>query len=763
MHTKLSYEEYYQQQMLFLHNYMMATPHSGDTLRNQRIDAFSQKQSIIIHPDFLAADPRRLLDTTKVGYLPTANTDVPGFLAPNPTDDGVDELRSYSCYRIVHGPIPFYLDNQFEEATVIPVLSTCAPNLMGSSPKDLKAYSEGFGTKERALRKGPYKEQCQKLADFIVRTAKDQGYNCLVMPPFGVGVYIKTLAKPSKKEATKIMFEAFAAAAERHELSIDWTIWDKSDNPERTKQILKNYARDNGFINPVITNDIITYTAHCRAKGCNAVMLNPGSDRTIGGHYTARNPKTLEEQMAQQSDLVLLHSAFNADMVRRFYAERPGFVAVDGEYYWCGIRILSKEETTKNGGFPFDQKELTFLAEHKAVAPNIRVLAHNLLWFHEQNDTLIDMPDTATYSAKSPADLEREGFEKRKKTKRFQPAVLHKGDILHYAEALTQSAPEKRFALLNPANRKHVGGGAFLGANALEECYFRQSSLGLAYVKHAFTSGFSYTAGGDKARPDYKQGMKKGESWFTDDVVIRPKDKHGAPFSVGIIGSTAPAYAHLIQARNDRSNAATIKEEIRAQCTAAIKNQVDVPVLTAFGCGAFHNDPKAVARYYWEVLYLEGYADFFDAVHFAIWQDQNPKAAQNFKHFEEVFTELNQTRIVLQQHSIDYYDSVTKTCPTQLSKALELLEDYTKANSCFGAFFGRVIHGTWGRNHIADVEKILEKRAQYKSVDALFTDLNTIALVNSKGALARRIEYIETCLITEKEEPAFQDAESFKI
>ena len=69
---------------------------------------------------------------------------------------------------------------------------------------------------------------------------------------------------------------------------------------------------------PVIHADMMLYAQALLEQQKDIVLLNPGSDRTIGGAYTHKNPTTLEEQIAQQSDLVLLHSQFNQLMVERF-------------------------------------------------------------------------------------------------------------------------------------------------------------------------------------------------------------------------------------------------------------------------------------------------------------------------------------------------------------------------------------------------------------------------------------------------------------
>lgn len=322
----------------------------------------------------------------------------------------------------------------------------------------------------------------------------------------------------------------------------------------------------------------------------------------------------------------------------------PGMVHIDNKPHYCGVRVLTKAESGKTD-FPYDLNALAWQGEHEKN-PNVKTLANNLLDVYKNGNRLSTSPHTSKTKPKMVAALQQ---PPRSLPDTAQEVVFHCGDIIGYTALLSERYPGKKIAILNPANRTHMGGGAFLGANALEEIYFRCSDLAVAYAKHAQDEGFRYQAYGDTARPDYDVQMGLGEAWYTSNITftqkpppnnVSPYVKLKKPFSVAIIGSTAPHYKDIAAARADSDNENVIKNEIRAQLTAAIENNIDIPVLTAFGCGAFNNDPAMVANYYWEVLYGEGYAKYFDQVEFAIWQDPDPKMPQNYETFFNVFKTL---------------------------------------------------------------------------------------------------------------------------
>jgi hypothetical protein len=323
MPNKLSYSEYYIQQMGFIDDYLnlLATGSSPsiDQARIQRMKQREPQQSIHFLDEFLEITPGKELETTRIGYWPRKDRTYPNIqLAPEAAlISGKDRRLSRS--RLVHGPVDFYLDSQLEQPTTISVITACAPNLMGSSAIDLAEFSTGTAKDNRQLQANKYKTECEKLASFIVSNAKTQGHNELIMPAFGVGVYINTLEPASRLLATEIMYKAFAQAASAYQIDIKWIVWAGDKDPHKKAQLLQSHS--NQYMQPIIAHDMLAYTQERIKAGTNVVMLNPGSDRTIGGLYIHEHPKTLEEQFAQQSDLVMLHSEFNQSMVNRFHQE----------------------------------------------------------------------------------------------------------------------------------------------------------------------------------------------------------------------------------------------------------------------------------------------------------------------------------------------------------------------------------------------------------------------------------------------------------
>ncbi|MBA3536019.1 MAG: hypothetical protein H0T84_05340 [Tatlockia sp.] len=304
MQEKISFDE----QMNFIDRYIRNDFAENDNKRVEKIKELQKKQTILFLDEFLGIEAGKELETTRIGYPPSDRVKYSSLqLAPEPAPN-----RHLSRYRLVYGPVDFYFN---ENPTQIPVISTCAPNL-NSSKIDLNTFY-----KNKEFNKELYKKECEKLARFIVSSVKVSGQYRLIMPAFGLGVYLDKLDNESKIKAKEIMYKAFAEEAEKHKITINWIVW-KGDTPKEnqqakeTEQILKSYNLNN--IKPIVHADILTYAKECKENGQKVVLLNPGSDRTIGGQYHMRNKKTLEEQIAQQSDLLFLHSEFNQPMVEQF-------------------------------------------------------------------------------------------------------------------------------------------------------------------------------------------------------------------------------------------------------------------------------------------------------------------------------------------------------------------------------------------------------------------------------------------------------------
>ncbi|KTC65059.1 Uncharacterised protein (plasmid) [Legionella adelaidensis] len=87
------------------------------------------------------------------------------------------------------------------------------------------------------------------------------------------------------------------------------------------------------------------------------------------------------------------------------------------------------------------------------------------------------------------------------------------------------------------------------------------------------------------------------------------------------------------------------------------------------------------------------------------------------------------------------YLKLWNTKSTPLLSARELLNDYTKGNSCVKRFF----YGHWNRHHVAEIAKIVDQidKGDIRSAADLMDALNAIVPGNPKGSFARRREFTE--------------------
>ncbi len=255
-----------------------------------------------------------LLSTTGVGKLPPHTRNQSG-IAPN--KEQAKDFRQLSRARITHGPVDFY-NEDFSRPRTIDVVTTCGVNLMGSSEADEAEFLIQKSGK-LVLDENKFRAEYRSIADHIVRTAASNG-SSLVTPAFGSGVYLNRLDGPDvspgeREKAQKIIFECFAEASSNYGTTVYWDAYTPAGKAQYDKMKREVSATMDCSKMHIETGDIVKLTQDKQAIE-KVTLLNPGSDRTIGGGYTAnpaKHPKLpLEEQLSQQSDLVLLHShAFN--------------------------------------------------------------------------------------------------------------------------------------------------------------------------------------------------------------------------------------------------------------------------------------------------------------------------------------------------------------------------------------------------------------------------------------------------------------------
>ena len=211
----------------------------------------------------------------------------------------------------------------------------------------------------------------------------------------------------------------------------------------------------------------------------------------------------------------------------------------------------------------------------------------------------------------------------------MQQVRVTKHKTFEAAIALHKEFPDKKIAVLNFASATRPGGGVKTGSRAQEESLCRCSTLfptldrrwlwqkyydvnrAAHDVRH--TDACIYSPGIVICKTDEQIPVRmKPEDFVTVDVIssaapnLRDKPSNGHNTETGKaiqMPETALFELHLKRAKHIMHIAAA--------------NKVDILVLGAFGCGAFANDPKVVAKAYYAAL--ASYRARFDVIEFAIY------------------------------------------------------------------------------------------------------------------------------------------------
>ncbi|MBU7569314.1 MAG: TIGR02452 family protein, partial [Flavobacterium sp.] len=77
------------------------------------------------------------------------------------------------------------------------------------------------------------------------------------------------------------------------------------------------------------------------------------------------------------------------------------------------------------------------------------------------------------------------------------------------------------------------------------------------------------------------------------------------------------------------------KRRMDEMLAIAAKNEIEILILGAWGCGVFRNEPKEVAQLFKEII-SEKYSGAFQKIVFAVYDTSEKKL--NFKVFEDIFS-----------------------------------------------------------------------------------------------------------------------------
>ena len=229
------------------------------------------------------------------------------------------------------------------------------------------------------------------------------------------------------------------------------------------------------------------------------------------------------------------------------------------------------------------------------------------------------------------------------RTKVYQEAFVSdrhpcKTTMVSFQENLTLLAAResvksgRHVAVLNFANPLEPGGGVLRGAKAQEENLCRCSNL---YPALTSRNACTYYQVNNRI---FSKNQYNSMFLGTDQVIYSPdvlvlKENTGYhpgglgsgteqyiedPYCVDVITCAAPFFSGsgYILPNGDLQH--LFEKRIRNILEAAIEHEVDVLILGAFGCGAFHNPPEIVADAFREVLLDDRYRKSFDQIIFAV-------------------------------------------------------------------------------------------------------------------------------------------------
>ncbi|MGN0894895.1 MAG: TIGR02452 family protein [Succinivibrio sp.] len=224
---------------------------------------------------------------------------------------------------------------------------------------------------------------------------------------------------------------------------------------------------------------------------------------------------------------------------------------------------------------------------------------------------------------------------------REQKTVISSKRTFEAAQDALSDNPEIKVAVVNFANAFNPGGGVAAGCLAQEESLCRISTL-YPVISASEIYARYYGANKKKQTPLATDSLIYSTDITvfktdTDSPLLMPEEQW---YNLDVITVAAPDLRYKYGLANVRYKpfidepqlfAIHLKRAIHLM-TVAASNKVDYLVLGAFGCGAFRNDPRIVAKAYAQALDL--FPKLFDTVEFAVYCSDPDK--KNYRIFSEI-------------------------------------------------------------------------------------------------------------------------------
>ena len=213
-----------------------------------------------------------------------------------------------------------------------------------------------------------------------------------------------------------------------------------------------------------------------------------------------------------------------------------------------------------------------------------------------------------------------------------QPRFLTAAEMILSAKKTVEAAQPyaaagKKVCILNFASSVAPGGGVLTGEQAQEESICRVSTLYFA-LNDPQTAGKFYDVHWELIRAGRMNRRNRDDIIYTPGVVAVRDDANGEVmleekdwYEMDVITCAAPDVRQL----GDIAQFSPTSEELRSlhenrwRCilAAAARNEADVLILGAFGCGVFANPPELVVESF--NIVLPEFRNHFETIEFAVY------------------------------------------------------------------------------------------------------------------------------------------------
>ncbi len=212
----------------------------------------------------------------------------------------------------------------------------------------------------------------------------------------------------------------------------------------------------------------------------------------------------------------------------------------------------------------------------------------------------------------------------------------------------------KKVCVHNFASATNPGGGVTKGSSAQEECLCRCSTLYPCISDYAVQPLF-YKKHKAMLQNGKMNALYNNDCIYTPGVTVFKSDKDAPTllsddqwYNIDIISCAAPNLRERpSNSMNPESGDTTVKvtqvelkdlhtKRMNRILDIAKANNAEVIILGAFGCGAFQNPPKVVARGMYEAVKRHLYD--FETIEFAVYC--TPRDMSNYEVFNRVFKNI---------------------------------------------------------------------------------------------------------------------------